>query len=331
MSSVKWLMFFIVCIYGLDLSSFNINLFQQTTKLYYVNAMNNENGDLYFEFWGEDNAMRYYIGKSYINEDNLLINGNEIYSINANTNWNYHESVVVNYNDNIDILSINSKNFDYINFQDSIVSSKLTSNLINSHNGDPAYRNGLIKLKNGNYLSSITLKVGAAHNIFMTIFEFNTNHINGFHKINQLKKIIGYMNSTSCFQTDSTFIQCCFSTVFPSNQFTVGIYDLDLSEYATISFGYLLDYTFTKIFHIKGEIGAYIFFDDRDNNVPKLFLKTLSDNKIGLLNLFSSNQYIVLNNNGNFILDYGLFSSDAIKIDDSRFIVIFTIKDSLIY
>ena len=328
MSSLKWLMFFIVCIYGLDLSSFNINFLQQTTKLYYVNAMNNENGDIYFEFWGEDNAMRYYVGKSYINEDNLLINGNEIYSINANTNWNYHESVVVNYNDNIDILSINSKNFDYINFQDSIVSSKLTSNLINSHNGDPAYRNGLIKLKNGNYLSSITLKVGLAHNIFMTIFEFNTNHINGFHKINQLKKIIGYMNSTSCFQTDSTYIQCCFSTAIPSNQFTVGIYDLDLTEYATISFGYLLDYTFTKIFHIKGEIGAYIFFDDRDNNVPKLFLKTLSDNKIGLLNLFSSSQYIVLNNNGNFILDYGLFSSDAIKIDDSRFIVIFTIKDS---
>ena len=45
----------------------------------------------------------------------------------------------------------------------------------------------------------------------------------------------------------------------------------------TIEFGYLLDYSFTKIFHIKGEIGGYIFFDDRDNNIPKLFLKKLND------------------------------------------------------
>ena len=328
MHSMKWIIFLFICIYSLDISSFNINFFEQEQKLYYVNSINNENGDIYFEFWGDQNSMRYYIGKNNISEDYILINGNEIYSIDANTNWNYHESIIVNYNNETNILSINSKNFDYINFQDSIASSELTSNLINSHSGDPAYRNGLIKLKNGYYLSSITLKVGLAHNIFMTIFEFSSNHINGFNRINQHKKIIGYMNSTSCFQANSTYIQCSFSTVLPSHQFTVGIYDLNLIEQATISFGYLLDYTFTKIFHIKGEIGAYIFFDDRDNNVPKLYLKVLNNYKNGLTNLFSTQQYIVLNNNGAYTLDYGLFSSDAIKIDDSRFIVIFTIKDS---
>ena len=47
-----------------------------------------------------------------------------------------------------------------------------------------------------------------------------------------------------------------------------------------------------------------------------------------MINLFSTNEYIVLNNNGYYTLDYGLFSSDAIKIDDSKFIVIFTIKNS---
>ena len=37
---------------------------------------------------------------------------------------------------------------------------------------------------------------------------------------------------------------------------------------------------------------------------------------------------MALNNNGNYLLDYGLFSSDAIKIDDLKFVVIFSIKDS---
>ena len=328
MSTIKWILYFIININSMDISSFIINFFEQNTKLYYINSMYNDNGDIYFEFWGEDNSIRYFIGKGYNTEENILFNDNEIYSIDANTNWNYHESILINYNDDINILSINSKNFDYINFPDSIVSSKLTSNLINSHSGDPSYRNCLIKLKNENYLSSIILKVGLAHNIFMTIFEFNLNHINGFNKVNQIKKIIGYLNSTSCFQTDSEYIQCSFSTAFPSNQFTVGIYDLNLNEKTTVSFGYLLDYTFTKIFHINGEIGGYIFFDDRDNNVPKLFLKNLNDNKNGLINLFSSIEYIILNNNGNYILDYGLFSSDAIKIDDLKFVVIFSIKDS---
>ena len=95
----------------------------------------------------------------------------------------------------------------------------------------------------------------------------------------------------------------------------------------TIHFGYLLDYSFTKIFHIKGEIGAYIFFDDRADNVPKLFLKKLNDNKNNLIDLFSSTEYIVLNNNGKYNLDYGLFASDAVKIDDTKFIVIHTILD----
>ena len=312
----------------MDISSFHINFFEQTTKLYYINAINNDNGDIYFEFWGEENAMRYFIGINNNSEDSMLFNGNEIYSINANTNWNYHESVIVNYNDIDNILSINSKNLDYINIQDTIATNKLTTNLIGSHSGDPSYRNGLIKLKNGNYLSSIVLHGTLSHKIYMSIFELTSNNINGFNRITQIDKRIGYMNSTSCFQTDSTYIQCSFSTAIPSNYFTVGIYDLNLNEKTTVSFAYLLDYSFTKIFHIKGEIGAYIIFDDRDNNVPKLYLKKLNNNKSGLINLFSTNEYIVLNNNGYYTLDYGLFSSDAIKIDDSKFIVIFTIKNS---
>ena len=91
MSSIKWIMFLIICVNNLDITSFNINFFEQCTKLYYVNAINNENGDIYFEFWGEENDVRYFLGKSFSTEENIKINGNEIYSINANSIWNYHE------------------------------------------------------------------------------------------------------------------------------------------------------------------------------------------------------------------------------------------------
>ena len=326
MSSIKWIMFLIICVNNLDITSFNINFFEQCTKLYYVNAINNENGDIYFEFWGEENDVRYFLGKSFSTEENIKINGNEIYSINANSIWNYHESIIVNYHNSTNILTMNSKYIDYINLEDNITSSKLTKQLIGDNTGAPSFRSSLIKLQNGNYLSSIILKRSLSHKIYMTIFNFTSNNINGFQVIKRIDdKVIGYMNSTTCFQTESTYIQCSFSNVLPTNYFTVGIYDINLNEQETIHFGYLLDYTFTKIFHIKGEIGAYIFFDDRDNNVPKLFIRKLNDYKNDLVKIVSSLDYIVLNNNGRYTLDYGLFSSDAVKMDDYTFVVILTI------
>ena len=329
MPSIKLIMCLIIGIYTLNISSFNINFFEQRTKLYYVNAQNNQNGDIYFEFWGEDNAMRYYIGKNYCTEENINIYGNEIYSIDANNNWNYHESIIINYNDDVNILSMNSQNFDYINLKYISVSSKATTSLIGSHSGDPSYRSCIIKLQNGNYLSSIILHGTLSHKIYITIFNITSNNINNFEKIEKIDgKRVGYMNSTSCFQTESTYIQCSFSNVLPSEYFTVGIYDLNLDEKETVHFGYLKDYTFTKIFYIKGEIGAYIFFDKDDYFVPKLFIRELNDAKNDLVDLFSSVEYIVLNNDGKYTLNYGLFSSDAIKINDKEFVVILTISNS---
>ena len=328
MSSFSLIICLFISIYCSNIISFNFNFFNQSSKLYYVNAVNSENGDIYFEFWGEENNIRYYIGINNETEEPIKFNGSEIFSINANSNWNYHESIIINYNGNINILSMNSKNFDYINFNDSKITSKLTTELIGSHNGVPSYRNCLLKLENGNYLSSIILYSSLSHKTYITIFNLESNDINNFQRIKQSNKIYDYLNSTSCFQTESTYIQCSFLTVLPIDAFHVGIYDLNLNEKKTINFGYILDYTFTKIFHIKGEIGAYIFFDNRANNVPKLFLKKLNDNHNNLINLFSSVDYIVLNNNGKFNIDYGLFASDAVKIDDTKFIVIHTISDN---
>ena len=70
------IIFLIISTYALDILSFDINYFRQDEKLYYVNAMNNDNGDIYFEFWGENNAVRYFIGLDYITEERLKINNN---------------------------------------------------------------------------------------------------------------------------------------------------------------------------------------------------------------------------------------------------------------
>ena len=327
MISFPLLISLIIVAYPLNISLYDIYFFRQQSRLYYVNAIKAGNGDIYFEFWGEDDTMRYFIGKNYLTGDNIKFNENEIFSINTNTNWNYHESIIINYNETINILSMNSVNFDYVNIEESIYSFIETKNIIGNYDNSkaPAYKNSIIKLKNGNYFSSNILHDGT-NKIYMTIFNLPSNNINGFQKLNQKVKTIGYMNSTNCFQTESEYIQCSFSDVYPTNKFVIGIYDLNFNEKNTLSLGYLLDYTFTKIFHIKGEIGAYIFFDDRANNVPKLFLKKLNENKNNLIDIFNSP--IILNKGGKYILDYNLYSSDAIKINDSKFIVILTIKNT---
>ena len=85
------------------------------------------------------------------------------------------------------------------------------------------------------------------------------------------------------------------------------------------------DKYFTKIFHLKNEIGAYIYFN-LDTNLPIIQIKELDVNKIKLNDLFSP---IVLNANGKYTLNNGLFYSDGIKINDSKFVVILTSENLL--
>ena len=86
--------------------------------------------------------------------------------------------------------------------------------------------------------------------------------------------------------------------------------------------------TFFKLFLIKNEIGAYIICDGRDSNRPKVFLKKINNNKDNIVNAIEDLDYIIPNKNGKYELDENLFSSDAIKVSDTRFIIIFKIKNS---
>ena len=49
---------FLIYVNSVDISSFHVDYFQKNTKLYYVNAMNNAKGNLYLEFWGENDKTR---------------------------------------------------------------------------------------------------------------------------------------------------------------------------------------------------------------------------------------------------------------------------------
>ena len=324
-----------------DVSLLKIHYFEQAKNLYYVNAFNNLDGDLYLEFWGEDTKTRYFIGLNATDENDLYIRGNKIFSIDSSYTSIHHDSAIIyDSNNKENIFSINYIYFDYINIEGNEITSVKTDDKIFENKGaDPSFRNSITKLKYNNYylLSICTIKEGIlstkTHHISFIVFKFNSNNIDGYSGVTYKQKTISRINSTDCFQTESEYIQCSYTNVLPSNLFHVGIYDLydDLNEKKTVQFEYIKDNTFTKIFHIKDEIGAYIFYDDRDryndNPIPKIYIKELNSAKNNLVNLFSF-EYINLNGNGNYAFKTALFFSDAIKVNDSKIVVIMTTKDS---
>ena len=102
------LQIFIICItniLSLNISLFKINHFEQNSKLYYVNALNNIKGNIYFEFLGENDSTRYFIGINYKTEEYIIFkNNNNYFSISANSISKFHESIIVN--DNMIMIQI---------------------------------------------------------------------------------------------------------------------------------------------------------------------------------------------------------------------------------
>ena len=66
----------------------------QNSKLYYVNAMNNIKGNIYFEFWGENDNTNYIIGKSSESGESILFNDKNIvnlYKSNLTSDQKYRQ------------------------------------------------------------------------------------------------------------------------------------------------------------------------------------------------------------------------------------------------
>ena len=329
MLSYQFFIFLFIHINTFDITSFKINFFKEDQKLYYVIPMNDDNGDLYFEFSGENNAIRYFIGINYLTEERIKFNGNEVYSIETNSISTFHESIIVNINNEINILSVNSNYFNFINIKESSHTFKETKDFIFESNGIPAKRNCIIKLKDNTYLLSMLLHKLSAHYRNYRIFKFTKSNIDGYKKIKgNLDDIVDYVSTVSCIQTENTYIQCSFSNLLKKEEkyFTVGIYNLNLFQRKDLNLAKIEAESFTKIIHIKGEIAAYIFFDIEKNNAPTLLIKKLDINNNKLDDIITNKNNII--ENIGYDIDIGTFSSDAIKIDDTRFAIFFTIKST---
>ena len=312
-------------IFSFNILLLKINYFYETTKLYYTNAMNNDEGDLYIEYWGEENNLRYFIGINASTGEEINFGNGKIKAIIINSNNNiYHESIIINNNNENNIFSINHKYYEFINLKNGEYSSKKTFDIYKFEISKyPSFRNSIIKLKNGNYLLNIILSyniyIKDSYYLYLTNFKFKSYmNMDNFTNINTEYQDIDYLNSTSCFQTESGYIQCSYNRIISTTDLIcVGVFDLfDLKEKAFEDIADIKDNTFTKIFHIKGEIGAYIYFD-KSNNLPNIKIKELikRDNELELKNVLNF-ESIVLNGNGKYTFNFnnGLFYSDGIKL-----------------
>ena len=174
----------------------------------------------------------------------------------------------------------------------------------------------------------------------MVIFNFTTDNINGFNLIKSYKEniikdfqlIIKNSIQTKCFETENSFIQCLFFYKEKS-QFTIDIFGKNLSKlYSDDNFGSFNSSDFTKIFSLKGEIGVYIFFS-YNLNEPLIFIEKLNNSNYYLYDLFEKesckpHQSLILNANNKFVLDSCFSCLDAIKINNTQFVVILTIKNT---
>ena len=330
---------FFYFIFSFDVSSLKVNYFRINKQLYYVNGINNENNDLFLEFWGESNNIRYIIGINSTTGEEINYRNEKIVQIETNLNLIYHESIIITKNNENNIFTANPYYFEFININNGTYKVKITGDLFDFEVlKNSGIQNSIIKLQNKNYLLSLIIYKSTwgykHHNHFLINFNFNSSDIYASFNIIKMVDInIDYLNSTSCFQTVNSYIQCSYNRLLSLNDvFAIGIFNLDLQEknYQDISSS-IEESSFTKIFHINNNIGGYIYFDG-DTNLPNIKIKNLNENEFILENVFDF-ESIILNENGKYTssnsFNSRLFYSDVIKINDTRFVVLLTMNDLL--
>ena len=222
-----------------------------------------------------------------------------------------------------------------ININDGTIYSESTRTKVDERDeSDYSIKNSLIKLKNNNYFLTFIritkILFITRHQESFLIFNFNTNNLNGLEKIETIEETINYIKTTQCFQTKNEFIECIFNPLTAGTKFAIVVFDSSLNridDYVLIAD--INKYTFIKIFHIKEEIGGYVYFDF-NTNCPRIQIRILKINgsKFSLDNKFGSeNSFIELNKDGIYSYSNELFLSDTIKINNQKFSVILTTED----
>ena len=327
-----FLFFLFDAIYFVSTYSLKINYFKEVQNLYYIKCLNNNNSFLYFEYWGEQNNIRYFTRIKIETGEEIYFGNEKIKRIDTSYST-YHTSIIINNNneDNVFSINVNKNYFEFINLNNGEYTYKKTDDIFDIDTlNKPSYRNSLIKLKNNNYLLSVILYKDDwvdHYNVYLAHFNFTENTMNKYNMIKKTDPEYGYINITSCFQTENQYIECSYNHLYSANDyFLVGIYDMNLKRQDDIEISEVDPNVFMKIFHIKKEIGAYIYFDK--SNKPNIQIKKINNDHNNLENIFDFKS-IILNADGKYTLNSGLFYSDGIKINDDKFIIILTTQDLL--
>ena len=306
-----------------------MNYFLKEKKLCYINPLNNDQGDLYFEYWNGDNNIRYFTGINITTGEDIYFGTEKIKTIGA-SKTTYHASIIITdykNEDHVITININDYYIERIDLKNGGFASKDIETIFDIEidtDHKPSSKNSIIKLKDGNYLLSCIIckeyTWSNHHNLYLKIFnfDFTQDGMNGLNIIKSNDPETDSFNTSICFQTESGYLQCSYNTLYGITDYlTVEVYDLNLK-------GKVTDDTKTnsKIFsfllHVKNEIGAYIYFNDDKENIPKIRLKKLKDNHEDFTNLFDS---IFLEFKNEFTFNKDLFYSDGIKINDGKFAV----------
>ena len=315
-----------------------IDYFMKEKGLQYINAFNDNKGFLFLEFYNENKSITYFIGKNPYNEEVLLFNGLDYFFINKKIYSLYHDSIAVNVNNNTNIFSINIQDMCLINLKNESISYGKTINLIDEKYNLKFKNLSLTRLKNDCYLLNVNnycdnlLWLCFLKKQISSLYIFNFNSVN-INEINYSfnKDIEENIEIIGCFQTDNQYIQCSsYSDIY--SEFMIQIFSENLTVLNQV---HLIEKSniimnFKKIYHIKGEIGGYLFFK---NYVPILFIEKLNNDDFTLNDLFqfeyqSKYKHYYINIGKDNLIEYEFdLISDVIKINDSKFAVIFSINN----
>ena len=185
-------------IYYANSISLKVCYFKEAQKLYYVNCMNNNDGDLYFEYWGEQNNNRYFTGIKKQTGEEIYFGSEKIKRVTTSYSA-YHASMIIynNNQDNIFSINVNKNYFELISLNNGVYSYKTADDIFDIDTlNKPSFRNSIIKLSNNNYLLSVILYKDAwidHNNVYMLIFNFNSNHMDNFNKVKKYDSDYGFI------------------------------------------------------------------------------------------------------------------------------------------
>ena len=169
-----------------DITSMKVNYFRENSNLYYVNALNDDKGNIYFEFCGckINTYYNYFIGINSDDEKPILFKDNNIISFNQTISYTRHSSIIISHDNNKNILSYDNKNMFFFNLLEKTIIYKGIYNILSEYltkelfqQSDSEY--SIIKLKDNNYLLSFTSceYITFSSKLIMLLFNFITNNI----------------------------------------------------------------------------------------------------------------------------------------------------------